>query len=103
MNAQDTPPLQGQPRGPVILAAVVLVLVAAFALPVAAWVVESLSATAENWILPLQVVIVLAVAAGLATVTARPEERRRRLALGLAAGVVVLLAVDLVWWLLLAG
>jgi hypothetical protein len=103
MNAQDTPPLQGHSRGPVILAAVALVLVAAFALPVAAWVVESISATAANWILPLQVVIVLAFAAGLAAVTAGPEQRRRRVALGLAAGVIALVVVDLMWWLLLAG
>jgi hypothetical protein len=103
MNAQDTSPVQGQPRGQVIIAGVALLVIAALALPVAAWVVEALSTTAENWILPLQVVIVLAVAAGLAVVTARPEERRRRLALGLAAGVVALVVVDLVWLLLLTG
>jgi hypothetical protein len=84
-------------------AAVALVLVAALALPVAAWVVEGISATAENWILPFQAAIVLGFAAALGVMGARPEHRRRRLVVALGAGVVVLLVVDGLWWVALTG
>jgi hypothetical protein len=80
-----------------------LVLVAALALPVSAWLVEAVSATAENWILPLQVLIVLGLAAAAGWSQSRPEGRGRAVVAWLAAGVLAILVVDGVWWLLLAG
>lgn len=86
-----------------LLAFLGLVVLAGVALPAAAWVVEAISDRGENWIFPLQLAAVFAVAATVLTVRAEPGRRTRTLGLALASSVAAVLVADAVWLLGLAG
>lgn len=85
---------------------VALVIAAGGALPVSAVIVEAISEQAENWIVVLHVVIV--VAAGAAIGAALPksstaERRRGRVLRWAGAGLAAAVLGSVVWVLLLAG
>lgn len=82
---------------------VLLAVAAAIALPVAAWVVEAFSDTAESWILPVQAATVVALAVVMGLARTDPARRGHELLWALASAGAALLVVDAVWWTLLAG
>lgn len=97
----------GTHRGVTVLAFLALTVLAGFALPSAAWLVERLSGGAENWIFPVQLVFVGLVAVGYQLW--RPGRRRTgrgtptRLIWGLAATLGAVLLADAVWLFAIAG
>ena len=93
-----------RPRASVWLAAfAALTVLAALALPVAAWAVEAVATRAGNWILPVQVVAVVGVAAAVAWVRSTPAHRRPALITALTAAAAAVLVADTVWYFLLTG
>lgn len=86
-----------------VLALVVLVALAGFALPVSAWVLGAISDRAENWIMVLQFVIVFAVAAAFTLRPSAQRSRGRALAVAFGAAVIAVLVANAVWLFGMAG
>lgn len=83
-----------------------LVVVAAYALPVAAATVEAVSARAENWILVVYLALVALVGAGVGALVPRSSTaptRRGRALRWAGAGLLAAFIGYSVWLLLLAG
>lgn len=105
MDAVDPPRGHGWwLRGAAVLG---LLLVAAVLLPVSAFVVEAVSDRAENWILPLQVVLMALLGAGVGVVLHRVGPRAtavtRAVLVWGAVGLLAAAMTDAAWWALLAG
>ncbi len=101
----DTPP-EASPLWARLLLFLSLVVVAGFALPVAAFFVEAVSARAENWILWVHLVLVVLVAATIGPLVPKSSSaptRRGRAVRWAVAGVLAAGVAYAVWLLLLAG
>ncbi|MBA2529781.1 MAG: hypothetical protein H0V19_07465 [Euzebyales bacterium] len=89
-----------------LLLFVALVVVAAYALPVSAAIVEAVSARAENWILVVYLTLVALVGAGVGAFVPRSSTARTRRGRALrwaGAGLLAAFIGYSVWLLLLAG
>lgn len=82
---------------------VALVALAGLVLPASAWLVEAVAQRAENWILVLQIAIVVSVATAFRLRRSGPGRRPRELGFGIAVGVGATLIADLVWLVGMSG
>lgn len=93
----------GRRRAPTVLRFLALTALAGLALPTAAWLVERVSDRAENWIFPVQLVLVSLVAVGYELWRSRRRRARTRWVGGLAATAGAVVLADAVWLLAIAG
>lgn len=85
------------------LAFLLLVGVASVALPVAAWIIEGISERAENWIFPLQLLLVGIVAVGYRLWRSTGGGVGRDILVGLVAALAAVLVADTIWLFGIAG
>jgi hypothetical protein len=88
-----------------VVGALVLLVAGMLSLPLAAAVLDGEGT--ENWILPVQLVVMAAIGAGATTalpaLAGDPESTTRRVVVGVGWGLLAAVVGVLVFWLLLNG